>query len=231
MASELPEQLQIWIAAAFKTNPQYHCISPEQTELYVQSTSEFFNEIVADHLVVRRAQVGFDALEHSDWVYPALCVRAGVQTHPEGIAPLNSWMLKSPLDWVPTFSQIIEECEWRREVVEVCSSSPTTPISVEQLQEELVVKTCEQVVDFVKILAVWVEAGRPREQQDCLIKMDRKRVKKILEQQIINKERAKEKLDIFKKYFAPDFLIEQLEGSYMKESAICEQLSESMRHC
>ncbi len=231
MASKLPPRVQDWIAATLKAAPKHHRISPAKAEIYVQSTSEFFNGIVADHLVLRRAQVGFDALEHADWVYPALCLRAGAQTQSEGISPLNSWVLKSPIDWVPTFSHIIEECEWRREVMELCSDSPAAPLSLEQLQEELVAKTCEQVVDFVKILDMWVEAGRPREQQDCFTNMNRKLVKRVLDRQIINKRSAKEKLDTFKKYFAPDFLVEQLEGAYAKESAICEQLSESMRYC
>lgn len=231
MTSFLPPQIASLVSQASKKRLRGYRVTPDYAETYVQSTPEFFNEIVSDYLALCHAEYGFYSPEHGDWVYPAKGLKGGVQSNKDRMSPLNSWVLKSPVDLVPSYDQIVEEREWRLELVKASSSTPIVLLTLDQLHEDYVTRTCEQVIDHLKLLGIWADAGRPREQQDCFTGMDRKGVKKVLGLQRLNELDAKEKLAIFKKYHAPSFMVDELRASLAREQSICDQLNESMRYC
>lgn len=231
MTSFLPSHVASLISDASKRRLRGYRISPEYVDRYVQSTPEFFNEIVADCLALCHAEYGFYAPEHENWVYPARYLKGGAHLRPDGVSPLNSWVLKSPVDLVPSYEQIVEEEGWRQELVKASSSTPIILLSLDVLHEQYVKRTCEQVVDHTQMLSLWVDAGRPREQQDCFTGMKRKQVKEVLVLQRMNALDAKEKLSIFRKYHAPSFIVDELRASLAREQSICDQMSESMRYC
>lgn len=231
MTSFLPPQIASLVSQTAKKRLRGYRITPDYVEAYVQSTPEFFNEIVADHLALCHARYCFHSPEHEDWVYPAFCLKGGAAVNPSRIYPLNSWVLKSPVDLVPSYDQIVEEHDWSTEFVRASSKTPIVLLTQDELHEQYVIRTCEQIIDHLKMLVVWVEAGRPREQQDCFTGMDRKKVRKVLSSQRLNELDAKEKLAIFKKYHAPSFMIDELRASLAREQSICDQLNESMRYC
>jgi hypothetical protein len=230
MALELPSNLVDCISRIEVLRG--HRVTEGRVWLYVQSDPEYFNEIVADNIALARSRYGFSPVEHSDWVYPALSYLGGGwggdSNQPR---PLNSWILKNPVSFVPTCAQIREQYEWCAEYLRASSDKTIHLAAEEELQEKYVARVCGEFSDHIKLLAHWREIKSPREQQECYTGMTGRQVKVMVNAQLENTLSAKRVKENYEQVLAPEFLIESATAHYAMEAEILRQLQGSMRYC
>lgn len=212
-------------------------VTEEKLWLYVQSSSEDFNAMVADQVKLIHARYGYNASEHGDWAYLACCCFAGAQNiSKETPRPLNSWDLKEPFTPIPSLKEIKKQHGWCEEYIRANLGNKNTSAQMdtlgpEELQEQYVGKVCAQLADHVTLLVEWRNAGGPREQEDCVGNVNRKQVKSILNAQRRNVLDAKKIMEGFRLLYAPTFMIETARATYVREQFLCEQIRHAMHFC
>lgn len=230
MALELPTQL-VECISRIKTISNRRVVQ-ERVWLYVQSSPDYFNEFVKDNLVLLHARYGFNSNEHGDWVCPSLCYLGGIDGgEGNNLRALNSLILKSPVDEMPSMEEIKIQHEWCEEFSRASSDKTHTLLTTEELQEHYVARICSQFYDHTILLNAWRESGSPRDQQDCANTNDRKHIKSVLTAQRRNVLSAKELVQKFQKVFAPSFIVDRAKATQLLEQKVYEQLEEILRSC
>lgn len=220
MKLELPTSLVDCIA---RTKVVLHRkVSSERSWLYCSAPPESFNAMVADHITILRAQYGFDPCEHSDWVQPEVCYTKAFPGEKHSTHPLNSWLLKDPVSFVPSFKHLREQFEWYEEYV-LFSKNKVPALTAEEVQDSYVVKACEDFASYASLLSLWRNYGSPRDQWECTIGLNHRQVKKVQAYQHHNVLTAKIIMDGFESLYAPRFLKVQAMGAHAKEVAIHDQ--------
>lgn len=204
-------------------------LSPDREWLYTALTPEHFNAIVEDRVTALCAQYGFNAPEHSDWVDTT---RVYIGREMEGLdpflgtianRPLNSWVLKDPIIYVPSISKMKELVEHIRSMAENETKQNLVPPTSECINESFVKLACKQIRDLKSLLSAWRESQSPKEQVECH-NASHSQIKDMLSEQGKNLLASKKKYDLFEKLKYPEFFLDIFGYKVVQDRLVLEQL-------
>jgi hypothetical protein len=208
--------------------------SAEWVEVCEGFLIEELNSFIQGECLALRNKFNFYPLEHEDWVsvqrWYAVEPAEGAVGDAETLRPLNSWILKDPVAFVPSTKEIQEDLAWRNPLMRDISKVPVRPKTFEELHREYVWEACKQVVKFSKLLQEWVEIGSPYQQEQCIFRRKDEKVelRRAIKVQRYAMADAWKKLELYIKTKAPTFLIEQASGKSFREKKLLDQMRNAL---
>ncbi len=212
---------------------RYERLQKGRAWLHAASPPEYFNAILRDRVELLNAQYGFNAPEHEDWVDPSVLYFMARGKDESDVSsfgrPLNSWILKNPVDFLPSIEEIKELAHCMHTGLVRSADKTLSAPSADQLHENFIETACLQLRDTFVVLSYWREAGQPREQSFRFPTLTRKDIKKVLDSQNRNMDNASRRLHIISKASYPQFMLDRYRANLAQDQQIFGQIKELLR--
>lgn len=213
---------------------------PGWCRVHEQASVECFNSILQAKILLLHAEYRFNAPALADWVSTKSSYMLGVPIGNEkGLKnlsqqtrPLNSWVLKDPVGMLPSFDEIKEETEWKNSVSQNVFNGKAEVWHVDEVHSSYINQACAEVLCFERLLIDWRNLGciLDQEQETISSKEERLHFRQAVKRQRINVLAAKEKIESYRKYAAPDFLVAQAAGASLHEKRLLDQMQIVLAH-
>ena len=209
---------------------------PQWVSVYECMSIQQFNAILRAEVLSLRIRYRYSATCHGDWVSLSSWYRVnsaiGNENKPEWERPLNSWVLKDPVGYVPSCEELETETTWLTKL-SVLLKEQFVAKTVAELHSSYVRESCKDMVNYERLLFEWRTAGSPVDQEDFSFSSaeSRKVFRAKLKQQRNNMLDAKKKLELYRKTDAPEFLISSAAGASLREARLLEQMYTALSVC
>lgn len=233
----LPSNLLCAICNA--TMEQGVCFDPLWATVHQQTAIEDFNATLELQILLLHTKYRLNPPALADWVSTKSRYKVSkpigneeeLGKESEEFRPLNSWILKDPVGMIPSKEEIIEETEWKNFVSRTLFGKQLS-WHIDDVHGSYVRQACAEVLCFERLLIEWRHFGSVNDQEEWSFssKEERTQFRGDVKRQRINVLNAKQKLELFQKNNAPDFLISQAAGAGLREKRLLDQMQVALTH-
>ncbi len=212
---------------------------PAWAPVYNCLTIDEFNALLIAEVGILNARYRFNAVAHGDWVATDVWYRISSaignedEKNPDHLRPLNSWVLKDPIGFVPNEKELQDEVRWRKRVAKLWSSECVPNKSLDELHSYYVREACKDMCCYERLLIDWYRSGLFCDQEEWIFSSaeEKKNFRQQIKRQRFNVLNMREKLELFQKTGAPKFLISLAAGQSLREKRILNQMHDALSIC
>ncbi len=228
---------EIIVLQFFPEGEKRYRFEPNWVSRYLQVSTFELNALFEVEIFGYRLRYRFSPNSHSDWVCPHSWYRlnsaVGNPDASDYLRPLNSWILKDPVGFIPSEEDLVEETTWRRTLPKRFRVGRWQEATFQQVRAYYVREACREMVQYQRLLLEWSHVGRKQDQEEWSFGSPQNRAtfRRNMKLQQKNVLEAKRKLEFLQQNHAPSFLTAYASGQLLQERQILDKMHEALLVC